>query len=177
MTAKDAALKAQGRRQDVLAAVEAFESRLTRYALRLLGDYDLARDAVQHAFVQLCDEPPRSSPDLAAWLFTVCRNKAYDHLRRGQRAESLDGHPAGDLLTSRETDPAELASRGDLHAWVREQTQRLPVPQREVLILWSEGFSYREIAGITSRTEGNIRVLVHRALTALRAIVAVSEKV
>src|SRR5262245_6218003 len=82
------ALTARSRRQDVVAAVQAYESRLTRYALRLLGDLDLARDAVQHTFVQLCDEPPRSSPQLAAWLFTVCRNKAYDHLRRGQRDES-----------------------------------------------------------------------------------------
>jgi DNA-directed RNA polymerase specialized sigma24 family protein len=64
-----------------------------------------------------------------------------------------------------------------LHAWVREQTMRLPVPQREVLALWSEGFSYREIAGITARTEGNIRVLVHRALAALRGIVATHERV
>lgn len=163
------------RRQDVLAAVEAFESRLTRFALRLTGDLDLARDAVQHTFVQLCDEPPRSSSELAAWLFTVCRNKAFDHLRRGQRDESLNGHAAGELLASREPDPAEAAHQGDLHAWVREQTTRLPVPQREVLSLWSEGFSYREIAEITQRTEGNIRVLVHRALTALRTIAATHE--
>lgn len=160
-----------------MAAIDAFESRLTRYALRLLGDLDLARDAVQHTFVQLCDEPPRSSPELAAWLFTVCRNRAYDYLRRSQRAESLDGHPAGEHLASREVDPAEAALRGDLHAWVREQTMRLPVPQREVLALWSEGFSYREIAGITSRTEGSIRVLVYRALNALRSIVATHENI
>lgn len=166
---------ARTRRQDVVAAVQAYESRLTRYALRLLGDLDLAHDAVQHTFVQLCDEPPRSSPQLAAWLFTVCRNKAYDHLRRGRRDESLDGHPDGDLLCSREPDPADVATRGDLHAWVREQTERLPVSQREVLALWSEGFAYREIAEITTRTEGNIRVLVHRALSALRSIVAVKE--
>ena len=98
------------RRQDVLAAVEAFESRLTRFALRLTGDLDLARDAVQHTFVQLCDEPPRSSSELAAWLFTVCRNKAFDHLRRGQRDESLNGLAAGELLTSREPDPAEAGA-------------------------------------------------------------------
>jgi RNA polymerase sigma-70 factor (ECF subfamily) len=107
----------------------------------------------------------------------VCRNRAYDHLRKSQRAESLDGYASGDLLAGREPDPADAASQGDLHNWVREQTTRLPVPQREVLILWSEGFSYREIAEITSRTEGNIRVLVHRALTALRAIAAAHERV
>lgn len=165
------------RRQDVLAAVEAFEARLTRYALRLVGDLDMARDAVQHAFVQLCNEPPRAEADLGPWLYTVCRNKAYDHLRRWQRDEALEGHPVGDLLASREPDPAEAVARGDLSAWVREQTSRLPVRQREVLVLWSEGFSYREIATITNRTEGNIRVMVHRALSALRNLMALHEQV
>jgi DNA-directed RNA polymerase specialized sigma24 family protein len=40
--------------------------------------------------------------------------------------------------------------------------------QREALTLWSEGFAYREIAAITGRTEGNVRVVVHRALNTLR---------
>jgi RNA polymerase sigma-70 factor (ECF subfamily) len=157
-----------GRREDVLRAVEAYESRLTRYALRLLGDVALAQDAVQHTFVQLCDEPPRQPDGLAAWLFTVCRNKAYDFLRRAQRDEALEGHPVGDLLTSREPDPAEAAASGDLQVWIRAQMTHLPVMQREALTLWSEGFAYREIAAITGRTEGNVRVVVHRALNTLR---------
>ena len=34
--------------------------------------------------------------------------------------------------------------------------------------LWTHGFNYREIATITKRSEGSVRVLVHRALTYLR---------
>ncbi|HTN76850.1 MAG TPA: sigma-70 family RNA polymerase sigma factor [Pirellulaceae bacterium] len=164
------------RRRDIDAAVEAYELRLTRFAQRLLGDLDLARDAVQHAFVRLCDEPPLADDRLAAWLFAVCRNKAYDHLRKTRRDESLAG-AAFDSLTGREPDPADVAASDDQAAWVRRQFVRLPGPQREVLALWSEGFAYREIAEITSRTEGNIRVLVHRALHALRELAAASARV
>ncbi|HTN76013.1 MAG TPA: hypothetical protein VL096_12230, partial [Pirellulaceae bacterium] len=57
-TSEDIRMKAEQatmRRRDIDAAVEAYELRLTRFAQRLLGDLDLARDAVQHAFVRLCD--------------------------------------------------------------------------------------------------------------------------
>ena len=161
------------RRRDVLAAVEEYEARLTRYALRLLSDLDLARDAVQHAFVRLCDEPPLAEDRLAAWLFAVCRNKAFDYLRKSRRDENLAG-AAFDSLMGREPDPADVAENGDQAAWVRRQFERLPGPQREVLVLWSEGFGYREIAEITSKSEGNIRVLVHRGLTSLRELAAAS---
>jgi DNA-directed RNA polymerase specialized sigma24 family protein len=40
----------------VLEAVDQFEQPLTRYARRILGDVDLAAEAVQHAFVKLCGQ-------------------------------------------------------------------------------------------------------------------------
>ena len=75
----------------VLEAVDRFEQPLTRYARRLLGDVDLAADAVQHAFVMLCGESrARVEAHVAPWLFRVCRNRALDHLRRAGRERSLD---------------------------------------------------------------------------------------
>jgi uncharacterized protein with beta-barrel porin domain len=49
----------------VLEAVDRFEQPLTRYARRLLGDVDLAADAVQHAFVQLCGQSAATAAALA----------------------------------------------------------------------------------------------------------------
>ena len=43
------------RRQWVLAVLDRYEAPLVRYAARLLGDGDSAREAVQHAFLQLCE--------------------------------------------------------------------------------------------------------------------------
>ena len=61
----------------VLEAVEAYELPLLRYARRLLNDLDLANDAVQHAFVKLCEQSQEHLQGrVAPWLFRVCRNKA-----------------------------------------------------------------------------------------------------
>jgi len=155
----------------VLEAVDLYELPLARYARRLLGDFDLAADAVQHAFVKLCEESEdRLAGRVAPWLFRVCRNRALDHLRRSGRERSLDdGEDRGGPPTpSPAADPADLAERSDLAARLKELLRDLPPAQREAIDLWCEGFTYREISEITGRLEGSVRVLAHRGLAKLR---------
>jgi RNA polymerase sigma-70 factor (ECF subfamily) len=156
------------RRQWVLAAVERHELPLVRYASRLLGEEESAREAVQHAFLQLCQESPEGLEGrVAQWLFAVCRNKALDLLRgRLKRSRADEAELAG--RPGREPDPAALAEQQDLAAQLNRLVAQLPQGQREAIDLWSEGFSYRQIAEITGQGEGNIRVLVHRGLKRLR---------
>jgi len=156
------------RRAWVLAALEQHEGRLTRYAMRILGDEASARDAVQHAFLRLCDQQPSElNGRLAAWLYAVCRNKALDQVRRSGRCGQLE-RTDSDCLAGRELDPAEAIERQDLAGWLRLLMDSLPAHLREVLDLWLDGLSYDEMADITQQTNGHIRVLVHRALTRLR---------
>lgn len=162
--------------QWVLEAVDTHELPLLRYARRLLGDLDLARDAVQHAFVKLCEEPrERVAGRIAPWLYRVCRNKAVDHLRHAGREQALldgaDPGTAGSPATVANRgadDPAHLAADHDLATRLRDLLKHLPPAQRETIDLWCEGLTYREIAEITGRQEGHVRVLAHRGLTALR---------
>ena len=156
------------RREWVIALLDRYELPLTRFAKRMLGDEDAARDVVQHAFLRLCDQGPDEIEGRAAqWLFTVCRNRAVDCLRARQRTASLDD-VALPACVGREPDPALLAERHDLYGRVRRVVEQLPAAQCEAITLWAEGFSYREIARIADTTEGNVRVLVHRALKSLR---------
>lgn len=159
----------------VMEAVELYELPLLRYARRLLGDVDLAADAVQHAFVKLCEESAgQLEGRVAPWLFRVCRNRAVDHLRRSGREQTLvesppegAGHAAAGPV-DRAAGPATVAEHRELAARLRELMHTLPAAQREAIDLWCEGFTYRQIAEITGRQEGNIRVLAHRGLAALR---------
>jgi len=167
------------RREWVLAALDQFEGRLLRYAQRLLGNLDESRDVVQFVFLRLCDQSPDKIGDrLAQWLYTVCRNRALDVLRVSGREKS-NGHVGWAVPTKekeggqsppygRESDPADSAEEAELHALLRLLVAALPSSQREAIDLWSDGFSYQQIAEITSQKEGTIRVLVHRGLKALR---------
>lgn len=162
----------------VLEAVDRYERPLLRYARRLLDDCDLAADAVQHAFVRLCEQPRDALEGrVAPWLFRVCRNRAVDHMRKAGRERSLldadvgDGvmaPTAGATLPGREADPALAAERADLARHIATLVARLPAPQRETIDLWCEGLSHGQIAEITGRTETHVRVLAHRGLSTLR---------
>ena len=59
-------------------------ARVVATLTRLLGDIDLAEDAVQEALATAVERWPRDgTPDRpGAWLMTTARNKALDHLRR-----------------------------------------------------------------------------------------------
>lgn len=163
----------------VMEAVERYEQSLLRYARRLVGDLDLAHDAVQHTFLKLCGESKEAIEHrLGPWLFAVCRNRAIDHLRRGGRERPMGdgsspsrqhGHDAQPSPSSREADPAVVAEAHDLAARLHRLLAELPPAQAEAIELWCQGFSYRQIAEITGRQEGNVRVLAHRGLTKLRA--------
>ncbi len=152
----------------VLATVAAFEGRLTRFAIRLVGDEHLARDVVQHTFLRLCDAEHAVIEDrVGPWLFRVCRNRALDVIRKDGRTASLTVH-ASDQVPAREADPAVVAEQEDLARCVYQLLDGLATSQREVLELWLNGFGYPEIARITGRSEGHVRVIAHRGLTRLR---------
>jgi RNA polymerase sigma-70 factor (ECF subfamily) len=166
-----------------MGAVERYEEALFRYARRLIGDLDLAHDAVQHTFLKLCGESKEAIDHrLGPWLFAVCRNRAIDHLRRGGRERPMGDAPrqgpkspettlASDraMPASREADPAVAAEAHDLATRLHLLLAELPPAQAEAIELWCQGFSYRQIGEITGRQEGNVRVLAHRGLTKLRA--------
>ncbi|HUT10231.1 MAG TPA: sigma-70 family RNA polymerase sigma factor [Thermoguttaceae bacterium] len=156
------------RRRWVLSVLERYEVPLLRFATRLLGDAEAARDVVQHVFLRLCDRSAEELHDrVGPWLFAVCRHKAIDVLRaRGQTEPIGDGDSLKGF--SREADPAVAAQQQELYRRINDLIERLPSAQREAVALWTEGFAYREIARITDRREGNVRVLVHRALKHLR---------
>jgi len=157
------------RRQWVLAVLDRYEAPLVRYAVGLVGEVDSAQEAVQHAFLQLCERTPEEFVDgrEAPWLFRVCHNKAFDLIRLRQRQT---GDTEADLATlvGREADPAALAEQHDLCNELTRLVAQLPASQREAIDLWCEGFSYREISTIAGQSEGNVRVLVHRAIKQLK---------
>src|SRR5262245_52980084 len=116
-------------------AVARFEGPLTLYASRLLRDAEAARDVVQETFLKLCaSDRPVIENHLAEWLFTVCRNRALDVLRKEQRMSQLREEQVHRCL-SPEPAPLEAAERQELGKRVLELLETLPVSQREVLRL------------------------------------------
>jgi RNA polymerase sigma-70 factor (ECF subfamily) len=158
-----------GGAQWIASALSLYEGPLLRYACRLVGDIDRARDVVQDTFLRLCrEDPARLDGHLAPWLFTVCRNRALDVRRKEGHVEPLDLR----ALEARPSDapsPARLLEqREDLVAVLRT-LDTLPASQQEVLRLkFQAGLSYREIAEITGLTVNHVGVVLHNGIKSIR---------
>lgn len=150
-------------------AVEEHESALISYAKTFVYDLDRARDVVQETFIRLCQQDPEKVGEhLRSWLFTVCRNRCLDVLRKDRRIEPID-----DLrwqnLASDEPPPDQQAQDYDCFTHVMHFMDRLPKNQKEVILLkFQQGMSYGEIHSVTGLTEGNIGFLIHTGLKKLR---------
>lgn len=157
----------------VMAALDRYERPLTRYAQRLLaGDLTAARDVVQHGFLKLCEQDYRTIEDrVAPWLYAVCRNRAIDLMRVRKHEEQLDetqlarrgrnGHLAGG-------NPARIIEETETLAQIRCLINQLPESQREIVELWSQGFTSKEVGEIVGKNSGAVRIALHRTVKQLR---------
>ncbi len=153
----------------VRAALERHGAALTRYAARITGDADSARDVVQDTFVRLCGESPESLEGrLAPWLFTVCRNRALDMHRKLHRLVPLPEDTA-DTTPDPHPSPAIAVEQRETAEIALGLLARLPESQREVVRLkFQAGLSYAEIAEVTQLSVSNVGFLLHTALKTLR---------
>lgn len=154
----------------VQGAVERHQVPLLRYATRLLaGDAERARDVVQDTFVRLMAQPVAAvDGHVAEWLFTVCRHRALDVLRKEGRMRFFEDGQA-ERLAAPEPLPGNSLERTERQEAVLALIGSLPPNQQEVIRLkFQNGFSYKEISRITSLSVGNVGFLIHTAVARLR---------
>ncbi len=153
----------------VRGVVDRYQGPLTLYAARLLRDQEAARDVVQETFLKLCAADRAVIEGHAAeWLFTVCRNRALDVLRKEQRMSPLREDHVRRCFSS-DPAPLDIVERQELGHRVLELLETLPPNQREVLRLkFQNGFSYQEISRISGHSISNVGYLIHAGIKTLR---------
>lgn len=147
-----------------------FEGALLGFTTGIVGELENARDIVQETFLKLYEQEPGriSEQGLKAWLYTVCRNRALDSLRRRKRLVSLEDDTLAPL-PSHDPLPDEVAAQHEESAAVLRFLKRLPPNQQEVIRLKFHGdLSYKEISAVTGLTTTNVGFLIHTALHRLR---------
>jgi len=145
------------------------ERPLVRYAARILGDVDRARDVVQETFLRLWESDRTGGEDhLAQWLFTVCRNRATDVCRKERRVMQLS-EDHGQSTPSADPAPPAVAERKEAGTRVAQALRTLSASEQEVIRLkFQNGFSYKQIAGITGLSVSNVGFQIHSGIQSLR---------
>jgi RNA polymerase sigma-70 factor (ECF subfamily) len=143
------------------------------FALYELRDPHAAEDVTARVFMNALAGLPRfrerdAGPDSSfrGWLFQIARNAIANERRHGRRHPQapLDAALAMPAPTAT-TDPAATAIARDELAAAWQAVEALPDDRRRALIMrFVLELSPREIGALMGKTEGAVRVLLHRAL-------------
>jgi len=152
---------------------ERYNRPLYGFFVRLTGQPSVSEDLVQIVFYRILKyrHTYRDEGKFSAWIYHLARKVTADHFRK------LASTPIP-------TDPANLPDHGDAGpapstqaetaedvALLRTALARLPLEQREVLVLSRyQNLEHKEIARLLDCTVGAVKVRAHRALKDLREV-------
>jgi RNA polymerase sigma-70 factor, ECF subfamily len=142
---------------------------LYRYAVRQLGEPDMAEECVSESFSRLLGAFSRGKgPDqhLQAYLYRIAHNWITDLFRR-EPAEPLPLE--AEQLTADSPDPDDLVSDQEDYQALRAAIAELTPDQRQVFVLkYWEDWTNEAIAQALHKPVGAVKSLQHRAIQRLK---------
>lgn len=149
-------------------------------AYRMLGDADLAADAVQASFIRAYKglASYRSSAAFTTWLYRIVVNVCLDLSRRRGRDHALplttdadeDAPAIEEHIADDDLGPEETLLRKERARAVQAALLHLPPHHRAVLVLYEiQGMAYEDIARVLSVPVGTVKSRLNRARAAFAA--------
>jgi RNA polymerase sigma-70 factor (ECF subfamily) len=147
------------------------------YAYYELGDHHDAEDATERTFMLALgalsrfEERARPADGAGAstfrvWLFQIARNVVANVRRTRRRRPEATLDAASAVAAPLDIEAGATRRLEAAEAW--DAVGRLPDDRRRALVLrFVDEMSTAEIAGVLGRSEGAVRVLIHRGLRAV----------
>lgn len=136
--------------------------RIFRVAQKMVGNRDNASDIVQEVFIYLFDRIKNGSEilHLNTWLYRATINKSIDCLRKQKRFQPIESLKESII-------DEELIERQETTAIVNKAISKLKPHEKIIVVLYSEGLSYKEIAEASGVKFSSIGKTLSRALEKL----------
>ena len=165
-SAVDDLARIQAEEATLAALVSQYAGALYRVAYSVLRNPADAEDAVQEAFVRvLRHRDTLGEVDQRVWLIRIVWNIVLDRKRRAKtRPETDDVAELARVLPCDGLSAEQIAAAAQHHAHVLACVEKLPVKERQVLMLSAfEELTSVEIAEVLSITESSVRSRLFRA--------------
>lgn len=143
---------------------EESRDRLWSFLLRMTGPAN-AEDLLQEVYVRVWRfAGGYNGGEPFAWLYRIARNAALSHLRKKGTRQMVSiyddrrGSPAVNRLTNGNSRPEESALRNERALQVQDALGRLPVEQREVIVMKEfQKMKFDEIAVVLDCPVGTVK--------------------
>lgn len=151
-------------------------------ALRILGNKELAEDAVQEAWIQVWNKASEFHPDRGsplAWMVSLSRYRALDLLRRRSR-ERTSAYPESLEERADAHNAAEVPSAEMLLEWTGGDELKICLDELDgqqsqaILMAYVAGQSHSEIADAMSEPLGTVKSWIRRGILQLRRCLGIN---
>jgi len=160
----------KGNRNAFTFLVNRYQNLVVHITGRLIQRQDELEDVCQEVFLKVFQNLAkyRNECKLSTWIATIAYNTSINYLRKFKKGDEVN--PDDSIAFKNLSDFKILDyEKEDLHRYIREQIELLPVQYRTVLTLYHlEEFSYQEIEQITGMPEGTIKSYLFRAKALLK---------
>ncbi len=143
---------------------------ISRIAMTYEADAGLREDLVQHILLAVWQALPsfRGEASLKTFIARIAQNRSISYVARQVRQPQTTEMP--EKLEADEPNPEEKAMEANERETLIAATRELPLPQRQVISLVLEGFTYAEIAEMLEIAPNALALRLSRAKTALKTI-------
>jgi RNA polymerase sigma-70 factor (ECF subfamily) len=136
-----------------------------------------AEDLTQQVFIkawQAIGRYKKTASPFLAWLIKISHNLVIDFYRL-KKVETANNY--NNIVSELETDPVYIIETRLNQQKIRKAISQLRGDQQQVVLMrFIEDFSYPEIAAVLGKSEGAIRVILHRGLAKLKTILEKAEQ-
>ncbi len=157
-----------------------YKDKVFGFFVDFLNNRELSRDLTQDIFVKILqkEETLQSVEDMDGYIYQMCRNLAFDHLKKAAHSEQYRAYLMhGQSTFEPSTNQTERKIEADHYRYILQQSlEKLPDQQRIIFNLSKkEGLSHKKIAqklGISSHT---VRNHLFQAMKNIRADISNSD--
>lgn len=166
-----------------IRAYDLYIDQLYRFIYFKVGDREEAEDLCSAMFLKtwhyILENSLKDQKTLKALFYKISRNLIIDHYRKtkGRETVSLDDENGIKIVDQKQTLNHGLELKADLLV-LESKLPELKDEYREVIILrFINELSIKEMAEILDKSRGNVRILIYRALNALKELLSQDEKI
>lgn len=157
--------------KEFLEAYDAHALKVLKHIYFRISNWELAEDMTQETFLKTWDYAAKNGgkiKNLKTFIYRVAHNMIIDHYRRKPRIPLSIEIVAEDKLALEPIQEQQVDDKIKKEL-VKKHMDGLDDDHRQILIYrYIDDLSIKEISEITSRTDNNISVAIHRALKILK---------
>ena len=148
-----------------------YVDRVYRHIYYRVSSTNDAEDLTQQVFIkawQAIHRYKKTTSPFLAWLIKISQNLVIDFYRSKKTRTYIDFDV---VATESKHDPAQLAEEQFGRYEIQQAINKLKGDQQQVVLMrFIEDFSFSEIAVALGKSQGAIRVILHRGLAKLKTI-------